>query len=115
VLRRKYINKMAVLLLDLAYITVKSVSYLGYYTFQGLSTGISSGYEYFNKNSREKKTNLMIKDSIESDIMEDVNEGDNDGFVVINDKSEYFVRQNRTKFELKQLKDSLLKLKEKLD
>ena len=112
---------MAVLLLDLAYITVKSVSYLGYYTFQGLSTGISSGYEYFNKNSREKKTNLMIKDSIESDIMEDVvdveneNDNDNDGFVVINDKSEYFVRQNRTKFELKQLKESLLKLKEKLD
>ena len=28
---------MSLILLDLAYITVKSISYLGYYTYQGLS------------------------------------------------------------------------------
>ena len=108
---------MSLILLDLAYITVKSISYLGYYTYQGLSAGISHGYDYFynySNGNRSKNNVLMIKNKDDLEMDND-SDGDSDSFIVIDGKSEYFVKQNKEKFELQELKDCLNNLKEKLD
>lgn len=122
---------MSLILLDLAYITVKSISYLGYYTYQGLSTGITHGYEYFNGNNGNNSNNgsdniymkprLLIKNTENTENKE--NDGgydnsdngeDDDSFILIDGNSEYFLKQKREKIELEQLKKSLFQLKESL-
>ena len=118
---------MSLILLDLAYITVKSISYLGYYTYQGLSTGITHGYEYFNGNNGNNssddiymKPRLLIKntENKENDRADDNGGDDNgendDSFILIDGNSEYFLKQKREKIELEQLKKSLFQLKESL-
>ena len=121
---------MSLILLDLAYITVKSISYLGYYTYQGLSTGITHGYEYFNGNNGNNGNNgsddiymkprLLIKntENKKNDGSDDNDRDDNgendDSFILIDGNSEYFLKQKREKTELEQLKKSLFQLKESL-
>jgi len=85
---------MSLLLIDLAYFSIKSVGYIGYYVYKGVSYGINTSMDYFYPNNT-----LLIKD-------------DEDEFVLVDENTKLKEEINSLKNDLSELRNSLTHCKQ---